>query len=415
MKNGFLVIIQKDGQYIAAVRRADGELIELLLVVTDAIRALDGKPCEYILKKGTGIVRIDGKDIFNLPKQVVETPVRAAQSAPVDWRKEMRQGSTQEERHQEEKKTNMADSFSVNHLRVPHDTKGICNATGGGDNFALKFNKFGRYDFKKDESEKHFKFFNAQNVTVGRGNEKRIIVPTFSIRPNFGKLFSEENPSQIAHRVKTSAQAVFSEEGQLLTAKFRPEWRFVTGLGGASIYETGITLHHVYGIPYIPASEIKGILRSWIIKSYAEFDENEGLAIENEDFCEVFGCPAKITVERKPYESAFKVAQQGKITFFDAMPTHKPTIEVDVMNPHYPKYYGGKGAPVDTDSPNPIFFLTVAKTTFQFLMATKEEGWNLENKLFLGKTLSDWLKEALSEHGLGAKTAVGYGYFKPQT
>ena len=39
----------------------------------------------------------------------------------------------------------------------------------------------------------------------------------------------------------------------------------VVGLGGESVYETSITLHHIYGIPYIPASSIKGVVRSWII------------------------------------------------------------------------------------------------------------------------------------------------------
>jgi CRISPR/Cas system CMR subunit Cmr6 (Cas7 group RAMP superfamily) len=28
------------------------------------------------------------------------------------------------------------------------------------------------------------------------------------------------------------------------------------------------------------------------------------------------------------------------------------------------------------------------------------------------KSIKEWLKEALTNHGIGAKTAVGYGYFE---
>ena len=87
------------------------------------------------------------------------------------------------------------------------------------------------------------------------------------------------------------------------------------------------------------------------------------------------------------------------------------------MTPHYGEYYSKKDqAPVDTLSPNPIPFLTVVDTDFQFLMGSKKLGmqnklWKYENKEL---TLSEWLKKALTEHGIGAKTAVGYGYMKQQ-
>ncbi len=39
----------------------------------------------------------------------------------------------------------------------------------------------------------------------------------------------------------------------------------IVGLGNESVYDTSMTLHHMYGIPFIPASAIKGVIRSWII------------------------------------------------------------------------------------------------------------------------------------------------------
>jgi CRISPR-associated protein Cmr6 len=47
--------------------------------------------------------------------------------------------------------------------------------------------------------------------------------------------------------------------------------------------------------------------------------------------------------------------------------------------------------------------LTVEDTTFQFLLASKEE---------IDSGFLNLFKEALTNHGIGAKTAVGYGYFR---
>jgi len=304
------------------------------------------------------------------------------------------------------------DSFVLYKARIPKDTREQV-LLDVSENFNLKLNKFARWEIKDNsKQEEHFKFFLSQDIKEKIGKDKVTLVKSFCIKPNFGNLFNTKN-TQLSDRILTSAEALFPGKGQLLTTNFKPEWRFVTGLGGHSVYETGITLHHIYGVPYIPASSIKGVLRSWIIfkqfgsNSYNEEDLKgaEKRALQDKSFCDLFGC---IT------DSVYKEARQGLVTFFDAFPTEAPTIEPDIMNPHYPSWYGGSGTPVDTDSPNPIFFLTVKNTPFQFILGTKahdkEKYWNLENKEFWGKTLKNWLADALSEHGIGAKTAVGYGY-----
>src|SRR5207237_557288 len=35
--------------------------------------------------------------------------------------------------------------------------------------------------------------------------------------------------------------------------------RMIIGLGGENVLETGLTLHHIYGVPYIPATALKGL------------------------------------------------------------------------------------------------------------------------------------------------------------
>lgn len=194
-----------------------------------------------------------------------------------------------------------------------------------------------------------------------------------------------------------------------------PSGRMVIGLGLDSVYETSMTLHHIYGFPYIPASSIKGVLRSYIIANVKLFDNKETLAITCKDFCDIFGCPAELKdKDKKNIKSYYQKAHQGNVTFFDAMPTKAPNIKTDIMTPHYGDYYKPSNTtvyPTDTQSPVPVPFLTVEDTPFYFVFGSKKLA-DINTSDYWGKTISTWLAEALTDHGIGAKTAVGYGYFQ---
>lgn len=353
--------------------------------------------CEVETKDGKILnISIAGREV---PKSDIEVQRKAEQAKKKELeavaQKEVESRKRAENQVRDSNETQ--DSFSLLHSRVPLDTKGLNISATQVENFSLKLNQFARFEEKENkrgELDRKFIFFKGKKIQIGH---------------NFGKLFHKDE-AQLANRQKAAAKSLFPGDGHLTAQKFKPDWRFVTGLGGHSVYETGLTLHHVYGIPYIPASSVKGVLRSWVI--FSVFGKNEQgeediknaekRALACPDFCHVFGCPN---------ESVLGKAHQGKVTFFDALPAGPPKIEPDIMNSHYPKWYGGTGAPVDTDSPNPVFFLTVVDTPFEFLIGSKK--WNLHTETFWGKTLAEWLSDALYEHGIGAKTAVGYGYFKP--
>ena len=194
----------------------------------------------------------------------------------------------------------------------------------------------------------------------------------------------------------------------------KTNYRLVIG-SEQSIYETSIRLHHIYGIPYIPASAIKGVVRSYYILEkfankleeykdrYNKFEEE--ILFKKEDgkykekwFVDIFGSQE----------------QEGKIIFFDAFPINKPKIKVDIMTPHYGDYYKDKDnkkkiAPTDNQDPNPIPFLTVEETEFKFFIASKE---SLESFKIKDKSIEEWFKKALQNHGIGGKSAVGYGYLE---
>jgi len=192
-------------------------------------------------------------------------------------------------------------------------------------------------------------------------------------------------------------------------------WRMVVGLGGESVYETSMTLHHIYGIPYIPGQALKGIARSWLIKEHipADFDFKqkeankrleEAIISQNLEFREIFGNSKTDNIDE----------QSGKVIFFDAFPIESPQMTKDIMTPHYSPYYSdnkNKKPPADYYNPTPIQFLVIENTKFRFMLGVKNSVDNNEAKELLGKAKS-LLENALKNSGVGAKTAVGYGYFE---
>jgi CRISPR-associated protein Cmr6 len=171
------------------------------------------------------------------------------------------------------------------------------------------------------------------------------------------------------------------------------DWRMVVGLGGGHVLETALTLHRVYGFPIIPGSALKGMTQAWV-----ELEVEPGADVVTA----VFGTPPEVT----PMKA-------GQVIFFDAVPTRMPKLELDVMNPHYGDYYSKKAdshgpiPPADYLSPSPVYFLTVAGgCEFAFAVAPRDGNRTL------AETAAGWLKEALREMGVGAKTVAGYGYWE---
>ena len=165
----------------------------------------------------------------------------------------------------------------------------------------------------------------------------------------------------------------------------KPIWRFVVGLGAAHVLETGITLHRIFGLPIIPGSALKGVARA-----YAQLVE--GKPEDDPELIAIFG-----TTERA-----------GSVVFLDAIPLEVPNFQLDIMNSHYPNYYRTpeKNPPADWESPNPVFFLTVTGTPYRFAIASRSEQGN-----HLLDLAERWLKGALTELGIGAKTSADYGFW----
>lgn len=162
----------------------------------------------------------------------------------------------------------------------------------------------------------------------------------------------------------------------------------ITGLGSGHPTETGMILDRNTGVPYIPASSIKGVLRTAYAVSIA--DENG-----NAD-------------DKKLYEIFGSENNSSKVIFLDAYPEEIPTIQSDIMNPHFSKYYGGENKiPLENENPVPIKFLSVKEgCDFVFRYIVKDE--NLKSEI------ESAFKIAFETIGFGGKTAIGYGRFKSE-
>lgn len=186
------------------------------------------------------------------------------------------------------------------------------------------------------------------------------------------------------------------------------DWRMVLGLGSETVLETDLTLHHLYGIPIIPGSALKGLTRVYVAEEEKKYFVPEDKPDEDRH------ASKRIDDDHSTIKRIFgEQDKAGTVCFFDAMPVNgQAQYVVDIMNPHYPDYYKSLQnknitAPANDQSPNPVAFLTVTSTTFAFALAPRNPKYT--DDVTLVKT---WLQKALQKYGVGGKTSAGYGYFK---
>lgn len=204
-------------------------------------------------------------------------------------------------------------------------------------------------------------------------------------------------PDQRAMDAYRARLYALAKAADAITFRAETDWRFVTGLGRNTPFEVGFTFHRLYGFPVIPGSGLKGLARTW---AYFRLKEKKPDREPEEDslFATIFG---------QAPEGEETGGSAGGAIFFEAVPLNEPELELDVMTPHYPKYYNKTKAPSDDQDPIPIPFLTVKRgVLFHFAV-----GWRGAPNAEAHAQAVDWLKAGLKHLGAGAKTAAGYGYF----
>lgn len=197
--------------------------------------------------------------------------------------------------------------------------------------------------------------------------------------------------------------------------------RVIVGLGDKGPLEFGITLHPITGLPYIPGSALKGLCRSYALLTLAAHEdvkvEVETVALKKLDEALIAGKHDHIP-EAVNYRLAFGSQENaGGCVFYDAilsnLDLNAPVFTLDVMTPHFGKYYtsNGNDAPNDSDNPNPVSYITITQgISFAFAIGRRTSFADGGETV---KQARRWLRASLQELGVGAKTAQGYGVFVP--
>jgi CRISPR-associated protein Cmr6 len=182
---------------------------------------------------------------------------------------------------------------------------------------------------------------------------------------------------------------------------------FATGLGNEHPLENGFAFLDPYGLPYLPGSGVKGVLRQ------AARELAAGMWGETHGWT-----PEAITILFGAEDPNH--ARRGALMFHDAIPQVRTSkLLVEVMTPHQKHYYQDSDAPHDSGTPVPIKFLTVPPgTEFCFLVGCnpallRHDGLELDHEAEWKRLLAAAFEHAFDWLGFGAKTAVGYGVMQP--
>ena len=175
---------------------------------------------------------------------------------------------------------------------------------------------------------------------------------------------------------------------------------FITGLGSGHPTETGMILDRNIGVPYIPASSIKGVMRLACAINIAKTNGVNFVNENDELLKQYFGSVTQNEKQQK----------RGELLFLDAYPLNVPELKLDIMNPHYTKYYNSENKqPVETESPVPIKFLSVATGTYFVFRCMYMP---LKNNTCDDDFVKQIFTTAFEQVGFGGKTSIGYGRFK---
>jgi CRISPR-associated protein Cmr6 len=229
---------------------------------------------------------------------------------------------------------------------------------------------------------------------------------------------------------------------------------FTTGLGNEHPLENGFAFLNPYGLPYLPGSGIKGVLRQ-AARELASVDWANGSGWSEEKTIPLMQGEG---ARRKPVLDSHKQPVmlsmldvlfgretaggdsdhvRGALSFWDVIPQIAgDSLTVEIMTPHQSHYYqqdayAGSMTPHESGKPNPISFLTVPPGSgFVFhvqcdLAHLARIGRAMPDMAATGRPISaapdlvqndHWkaLLEAAFTHafkwlGFGAKTAAGYG------
>ena len=180
----------------------------------------------------------------------------------------------------------------------------------------------------------------------------------------------------------------------------------------------GMSLDYTTGLPYIPGSEVKGVLRSAFIRCrdfincYMSQGEKEFSQLSDE---EIHALELDIFGHTHPYDPNYALSQgveegRGKDVFFDAFPVradkNRHLIRLETNTPHIPADPAYKGL----TAINPITLLKVMPgVEFLFRFRLTDSVIKDGRITVTARQKLKLFEAVIADFGMGAKTNVGFG------
>jgi CRISPR type III-B/RAMP module RAMP protein Cmr6 len=186
------------------------------------------------------------------------------------------------------------------------------------------------------------------------------------------------------------------------------ESRLLLHLGRANVLENvGLYADRTTGLPLIPGTALKGVVSTWAC--WAEhFQAADGSfrlftqeSIQRRSFT---AAEARMAKRILGDDSVTGSEHAGDVIFVGGFPVTPPKLGLDIVNPHH----DSNGQAKAKLTPNTV--LCVEPGTFWRFVFFVRSGTS--DAAGLRKQTSCWIKEAMTQLGVGAKIAAGYGYFR---
>ena len=209
---------------------------------------------------------------------------------------------------------------------------------------------------------------------------------------------------------RQQAIALLEAEHSLASFQAVSSAPFITGLGSEHPTENGFSFLSPYGLPYLPGSSIKGVLRN----------AARELSVES-SIDSLWGDQSANVIDILFGHDSDADPRRGALTFLDCipqLPKRNPLI-VEIMTPHLGHYYQASLdspakslSPHESNNPVPIAYLAVPpESEFTFLVTCNHLLLTEELKLndSWRRLLAEAFEHAFHWMGFGAKTSLGYG------
>lgn len=238
----------------------------------------------------------------------------------------------------------------------------------------------------------------VKNTPVSRANSTSVLRAPKNHNPLQALYWVEPNlpENDASQRMSILRETVAAEQGcnQIYTKLYERTLQLANGkentvsvsfnwrmrVGGTRGFRELLlpVLHPIFGIPYIPASTLKGAAKAWARKNDAPARVQELLGMLNG-----------------------RNAKAAKIEFLDAFPT-KHCLSIDVATPQW----AWKDNKVMMYGPVPHPLLSLEQPQFLIgLRPTSRQNSDCQDDL---KTVKSWLENALNS-GIGSRVSSGYG------